>query len=235
MRPNWLDGVMSATVAVVGDRRANAEDLLGRLGPVERHGVVTFSEAEGLQGSFYEDGTSESRAVFQLHSVSGRGFAWWGLPEPNGYRMSDTKTLLALAGGSEAVSVFWNVNSDMRVLRVEDGRILAAFDPLLEPDRVPADGRDLPFGVENPRAASLSLLERWTGVAISQVWFATPKVTFIVERQATHHHQHRASTRAQTHTPQRRGVPKDHALLRGRRCQTLGLSSGRRPGFKPTD
>ena len=180
MSREWLGRVLAATVAVVDDRRTNAEDLLRHLGRVERVGALTFDEAMDLQGSLYEDGTSESRAVFQLHGVTGRDGPWWALVEPNGYRLSLNENLLALAGASEAVSVFWNADADNRVLRVKDGRILSVFDPVIDADRLPADGRDLPFDTD-PRAAALALLERWTSVAVGQVWFTTAVITFVVE------------------------------------------------------
>ena len=57
---------------------------------------------------------------------------------------------------------------------------MLAFDPATQVDAVPEEGLGLPFGCQAPRAASLALIERWTGVTISRDWFYGPKPTWLV-------------------------------------------------------
>jgi len=172
---------MAATVAVVTDEAPSSADLLGRLGRVDARGELTFAEADELQTSLYAEGDSERRAVIQVGRLPGVGGAAWVLVEPNGFRCSIDWTLLKLAGVADGASVQWNVNADGHVLKVTRGRVVANFDPLLDVDRVPPEGRDLPFGVEEPTLASMSLLQLWTGVDITGEWFRDPKDTFIVD------------------------------------------------------
>jgi hypothetical protein len=84
----WADEATEATVAVVADAGSDATTLLQRLGPTEDAGSMTFAAALHLQGSFYDDGTFDDRAVFQVDRLSGTHGAWWGLVEPNGFRTS---------------------------------------------------------------------------------------------------------------------------------------------------
>ena len=56
--------------------------------------------------------------------------------------------------------------------------LIAPHDPLL--DDPPNNGRDLPFATA-PRAASLALIQRWTGVQITEQWYLSAKPTYIVD------------------------------------------------------
>ena len=176
----WANEAPEATVAVGEDPPPTAEQLLSRLGRVEAYGRLPFVEACDLQGSLYDDGTFDRRAVFQAERLPGTNGPWWATVEPNGFRASDVSSLQTLAAGRNAAAFFWNINAVMRLTRVAAGAVLTDFDPLLEVDAVPADGRDLPFG-DAPRSAAIGLLERWTGVAITEPWFLATKPTFIVE------------------------------------------------------
>jgi uncharacterized protein DUF6461 len=176
----WADDAHESTVALVADGVSDATTLLQRLGATEDAGTLTFAAALDLQGSFYDDGTFEDRAVFQVDRLSDR----WVLLEPNGFRLSLEPGLLALAGGGPAVSFFWNVNAVMSVLRVERGAVVATFDPLLDLDAARRHAGDLPFG-DHPRAAAFALLERWTGVAITEAWFSGAKPTVVVQAAAS--------------------------------------------------
>ncbi|MGI8864460.1 MAG: DUF6461 domain-containing protein [Solirubrobacteraceae bacterium] len=183
-RYDWADAAPEATLAVVAKALSTAEALLSRLGTVHARGQMTFAQALELQDTLYDDGTFDTRAVIQADRLPGDGGDWWATVEPNGFRASTVVTLSALAAESPAASVFWNVNADMSVLKLDQGHIVAQFDPLLDVHEVPEEGRDLPFGVEEPRAAALALLERWTGVFITQEWLRGTKATFIVETPA---------------------------------------------------
>ena len=166
----WAEEATEATVSLV----EGAGDPVERLGPVEDAGPMTFEAALDLQNSFYDDGTSNDRAVVQADRLD----ACWGLVEPNGFRLSSEPLLLRAASGGDAVSFYWNVNSVMRLIRVRDGKVVTAFDPLLDTPSV--DGADLPFE-EHPEAAAFALVERWSGVAVTEAWFTSDKPTFVVE------------------------------------------------------
>jgi hypothetical protein len=87
--------------------------------------------------------------------------------------------LLAIAEGGAGVSFFWNVNAVMSLLRVDSGGVVASFDPLLDLEEAARHASDLPFD-DHPTAAALALVERWTGISISEAWFAGTKPTFVV-------------------------------------------------------
>jgi hypothetical protein len=174
----WADEATEATISLVAAPVSSAEALLGALGAVETAGNLSFADALDLQGTLYDDGLDDQRAVFQVGRPQGEG-AWWGLVEPNGFRASDEQTLLALANRGTAVSYFWNVNAVMAVTRVLEGEVVARFDPLLDFGAIPDGGAVLPFESQ-PRAASLALLEMWTGVSVTESWFLATKPTFIV-------------------------------------------------------
>jgi Family of unknown function (DUF6461) len=141
---------------------------------------MTFDAALALQGSFYDDGTFDDRAVFQVDRLRAANRPWWGLVEPNGFRASIDDLLLKLADGGHAVSFFWNVNAVMALLRVHNGGVVTSFDPLLDVEQATDEGPGLPFD-EHPSAAAFALLERWTGVTITEAWFVVAKPTFVVE------------------------------------------------------
>ena len=145
---------------------------------------MSFIEALDLQGMLYDAGTFDSHAVFQVEALPGTVGEWWAAIEPNGFRASDAQKLKALAAGGAAASFFCNVNAVMQLIRVDRGAVIIAFDPLLELDAVPEQGRDLPFG-ESPRSSAMALLERWTGVTITEDWFIARKPTFVVESEIT--------------------------------------------------
>lgn len=174
----WAERAGEATVALV-EGPATVHELLERLGPVEAPGVRSFDEALDMQSALYRAGTFDRLAVIQADALPGAGGEWWALVEPNGYRASEAGTLEALAAGGAAASFFWNVNDVMRLIRVDRGAVIVEFDPLLELDEVPEEGRDLPFH-DAPLSSAMALLERWTGVTITQEWFGAPKPTYVV-------------------------------------------------------
>jgi hypothetical protein len=167
----WADEATEATVALVADGPASAEQLLERLGPVEPRGEMTFDEALGLQGTLYDDGSFEQRAVVQVDRLPGEGGEWWATVEPNGFRARSA--LPVLAAGGPAAAFYWNVNGVMNVRKVEREEIVADFDPVLD------DEDDA-----HPAATSMALLERWTGVSIAEPWFLGAKPTFVLQAPA---------------------------------------------------
>jgi len=102
--------------------------------------------------------------------------------ENNGWQGSRGEVAEEVSRGGRFASVYWSANADMSFLYLEDGVVVAAFDPLLvehpwsgsDPDSVRRRARDLPFGVDLPRAASLALLERLTGTRLGRGWLEQP-------------------------------------------------------------
>jgi Family of unknown function (DUF6461) len=174
----WAEQATEATVALVAGRADTPARMLSVLGTVTDRGSMSFIDALDLQGSFYDDGTDAHQAVVQIDRLPGHEGDWWAIAEPNGFRMASASNLQAVAAGL-GVAFFWNVNAVMRVLKVDDGAVIAEFDPLIDVDQVPQEGKDLPFEMM-PRSASMALLHRWTGVKITQRWFEGSKPTLIV-------------------------------------------------------
>jgi hypothetical protein len=181
----WADAATEATVAVVDSDEIHAAAFLGRLGGVEDAGPLRFAAALELQGSFYDDGTEDERAVFQIDRVEATRGGSWALVEPNGFRLSVDRPLLSLAGDRLAASFFWNINAVMSLLRVEGGRVAATFDPLIDVEDGKRHAADLPFGEAHPRVVAFALIERWTGMFIAEDWFVGKKPTFVVHTPAS--------------------------------------------------
>ena len=175
----WAEEATEATVAVVEDPALDAATVVGRLGPVQARDDLSLFAALELQGSLYEAGSDDRLAVVQADRFPGRDGPRWVTIEPNGFRASSEPALLLVADGACAASFFWNVNAVMRFVWVDGGAVIAAFDPLLEPEAAPPEGADLDFD-GHPRAAAMALLERVSGVALSKGWLEAPKPTFVV-------------------------------------------------------
>ncbi|RYE86966.1 MAG: hypothetical protein EOO75_15075 [Myxococcales bacterium] len=97
--------------------------------------------------------------------------------EPNGYLGSLPDVLRRMTGPGDGVAVFWNVNAEMKVVVVRAGAVVRELDPLLgdgEHDPLPEEA-GLPFGDEQPGAASLALLERLTGFAATHEAILGPR------------------------------------------------------------
>lgn len=56
---------------------------------------------------------------------------WSILIEPNGYLGTETSQLLPLSEGTEAISIFWNVNGLSRIAYVKEGECLAAINDVV--------------------------------------------------------------------------------------------------------
>ncbi|MDA0185604.1 DUF6461 domain-containing protein [Solirubrobacter phytolaccae] len=170
-RFDWIDEATdAATIALVAADGHTPEAVLGRLGPIRPLGDLDFGAAAEAGMDLYERDVYDQQGVVQASVLEGAGRAWVVTLEENGYR-ADLQ-LDRLAGVHSAVSFFWNVNAVMRVQRREHGVEVESFDPLLDrPDE------------EHPHAASLALIEDWTGVTLTEDWFAGPKPTYLVESQ----------------------------------------------------
>lgn len=160
----WARDVEALTVAYVrGTPLRQVGELLHFDWATERR--ATFSDAERQQG--YDTGNH----VVQVEERDD----WLVVIEPNGYLAAMPSALSGLSDLDVAVSVYWNVNAQMRFAMYADGVLIRAFDPLL-PDLGPegrplAEEAGLPFGDgEAPEVAALLLAERLTGVEIQRAW-----------------------------------------------------------------
>ena len=161
----WARDVEAMTVAYVrGTNLRQIGALLHFDWASER--LATFADAEWQQD--HDTGSY----VVQAEQRD----PWVVLVEPNGYLASIPEAVSALSDLDVAVSVYWNVNAQMRFAMYADGVLVRSFDPLL-PDLGPegqplAEEAGLPFGVDGevPEAAALTLAERLTGVAIDRAW-----------------------------------------------------------------
>ena len=181
-RYGWMgDGVDAATVAVLGTPAATAQELLEFLGQAHWQGTMTLAEAVELSFTHFNDTTAMIEpAVVQAERLPGREGEWWVAIEPNGWQLHEWLT--ELADGALGACLFWNINAFMQFAKTEAGELVHNFDPLLDMDAVPEEGRDLPFGTPGGvDAAAMALIERWTGVSITEAWFRGPKATFLVD------------------------------------------------------
>jgi hypothetical protein len=161
----WVDEVEAMTVSFIrGMDLRRAGDLLHFDWQTQRR--ATFDQAEQ-----HQDYDRASFAV-QAEQVD----AWLVLIEPNGYLSSLPESLSALSDADVAISVYWNVNAQMRFGMFADGVLVRSFDPLL-PDLGPSgrpldEETGLTFGVdgERPNVAALILAQRLTGVTIEREW-----------------------------------------------------------------
>lgn len=101
--------------------------------------------------------------------------------EHNGWRAEEVAEVLSR--GATLACFFRNVHAVMHFVYAVNGRVLAEFDPLLDPrPRTGADPRaisvalqGLPFGLFNAESSALALLERLTGVPVARTWLDTPQ------------------------------------------------------------
>lgn len=164
----WVGEVEAVAITYVrGLDHQQVGELLHFAWPTQRE--TTFAEAEDQQ-----DSLAGTHAV-QVESAESERGSWLVLVEPNGYLASLPEALAALSDADVAISVYWNVNAQMRFAFYADGLLVRSFDPLL-PDlgsegKPLAEEADLLFGVEcEPRANAMALAERLTGVAVERDW-----------------------------------------------------------------
>jgi hypothetical protein len=103
---------------------------------------------------------------------------WSLLVEYNGFVAIEDELMQSLSAGTRLISNYCNVESDSRFVLVEDGTIVADFDPTYParvygsaPDRIRAEMAGLGFD-DTPRRdyteAALVLTERLTGVPLTE-------------------------------------------------------------------
>lgn len=168
MTYEWASDIEAVAVTYVrGPDLRQVGELLGFAWASER--MTTFAEAEDQQ-----DVLAGTQAV-QVEQVESPQGSWLVLVEPNGYLASLPEALSALADEDVALSVYWNVNAQMRFAMYADGVLIRSFDPLLtdldSEGKSLAEEEDLPFGPGgDPQGAAMALAERLTGVRVCRDW-----------------------------------------------------------------
>jgi hypothetical protein len=152
--------------------------VLDILGPrLEFPSPMTVDQA--MDAAFNLDDFAWGSSIAQLDSIAG----WTVVVEPVGWLGSISEVLLRLAANGRALSAYWNVNAVMNVGVAERGRVIRRFDPLLYDAGDPPlpEELSLPWGVGQPRACSLALIARLTGVVVERDWLLErSRRTFVV-------------------------------------------------------
>jgi len=91
--------------------------------------------------------------------------------EPNGWAGVDDDRAAGLSHAGPYAAVYRSVNADMDFVHARAGSVVRRFDPLLyEADGAIPEEEGLPFGVSGAVSGSFTLIERLTGVRLSQAW-----------------------------------------------------------------
>ncbi len=106
------------------------------------------------------------------------------IAENNGWRGEEDAERLSVGG--HLACFFRNVSAVMHFVYAADGAIVADFDPLLderaathrEPALVTRAMEGLPFGLFGAERSAMTLLQRLTGVQVTQSWLTTPQRAF---------------------------------------------------------
>jgi Family of unknown function (DUF6461) len=159
----WTDEIEAISLTLVQQADLTAVLRLTEVDP-DSSEEMTFDDVLDLEAQ-------EERRGVQIETL---GY-WTAVIEPNGYRTSLAEVLAPLSAGGRAVNVFWNVNAVMSFGLAVDGAMVREFDPVLAEQRV---GTPLPeeaglelFSEDTPsQQACMMLLERITGVKITQDW-----------------------------------------------------------------
>jgi len=101
--------------------------------------------------------------------------------EHNGWRAEEVAG--ALSQGARLACFFRNVQAVMHFVYAVDGEVLAEFDPLLDsaavsgarPRVLDPAMQGLSFGLFAAEPCALSLMERVTGVRVSEAWLRRPQ------------------------------------------------------------
>lgn len=144
-------------------------EVLGRLIHRPATGGMTPSEAAAWIESESRHGTAPYVTVAGATQLG----SWTVALEGNGYEATTPGTPERLAAGGHCAGVIYrSVNADMQMIWAHDGQVVRSFDPLLYDvpgvgDPLPEE-EGLPFGVGSATASSFALLERLTGLSLTQ-------------------------------------------------------------------
>jgi hypothetical protein len=152
-------------------RGLDEAELLRRLGGERSQpGTLTLAEAGELAGSFH--------AGYPQIILAAKADGWSVAVENNGWEGSRPEVLRALSQGTQAVSVYQNVNALRSFNHAVDGEVLVTFEPLFPEQRwgsqpdlllpqmravgLDPDRQEPPYGEVD--TAAMALAERLTGV-----------------------------------------------------------------------
>jgi hypothetical protein len=111
---------------------------------------------------------------------------WTLFIAPNGFEHTYPGVVAGMSRLGRVVSVFWNVEADMRVLVADSGRITRDFNPLAyDPEGAMPEEAGLSFGEDDApmEAASLAFAERLTGVQLTRERLFAPHEAVVIERR----------------------------------------------------
>lgn len=165
----WTDRWEDLGFCLVVVDLADAAEVLGRL--VRRPATVPMTPSEAA--AWIEDDSRNGSGSYATVAGATQLDSWTVVVEGNGFEATTPGTPERLTvGGHRAGVIYRGVNADMLFTWAHDGQILRSFDPLLYD--VPGVGHVLPeeeglrFGVGSPTASSFALLERLTGLSLTQ-------------------------------------------------------------------
>ena len=143
-------------------------EVLSRLVRRPATAAMTLSEAAAWIEHERRDGTAPYVTV-----AGARQIGSWTVLLENGFEATTPGTPERLThGGRQAGVIYRSVNADMQFIWVRDGEIVRSFDPLLIEipgvGDVLAEEHGLRFGLGSPTGSSFTLLERLTGVSLTQ-------------------------------------------------------------------
>lgn len=144
---------------------------------------------DASQFSWCDFDEAAERSLDEDVILAGRLGGWTVTVEPAGFRGSLRENVLRASQGGQALSVFWNVNGDARVVHCVHGRIHAEFDPL-DPDDVWGDDpsvtlswiEDLNFDGDW-QASALAMGELLSGEKLDNAWLARPHPCAVAIRE----------------------------------------------------
>lgn len=176
MAQEWVGQVEAVSITLVRGLE------LQQVGDILQFDWGTQHEASFFEAEAEDDFDRGDHPV-QVEAISSTRGDWLALVEPNGYLASLPENLERLSDSDVALSVFWNVNAQMRFTFFAEGQLIRDFNPLL-PDLV-SRGNPLKeevvldFGLGAPRENALRLLESLTGCSFGTEWLlATRRTTW---------------------------------------------------------
>lgn len=166
--------VMSDDDSWIVDWEGLCVSLVRPLSPEEAAKSIALADFHSFEDrraaeTWVEQSATYDTSWFATGEIDGWTFLW----EANGWQGVTPEKAIRLAGSGVLYSIFWNVNSQMTFLAVEDAMVIRQFDPVFHDQATPPTaevGARLAAEAEldwegTPRTSGLSLLASLTGVA----------------------------------------------------------------------
>jgi hypothetical protein len=152
--------------------------------------AVTDRAREEVLAAFGADPGTETSSTFEeaFNGMPSPSYVVLGevpggilVAENNGWRGTLDEVITAVSRGTTAASYYRNVNAVMAFFHAVDGAVASTFDPLL--DEVPAElselASELDFATAT-EASAFALLERLTGIRLTEEWLEATHSRFDV-------------------------------------------------------